>query len=127
MIVVLLPKFPSVHTMKCSCIVNCRCFFSGNIHINVTTPDYNEEVGKLIEPFIYDWTAAHGGSVSAEHGLGKTRFSLHCTGLYFPITTYTCLLFETKVLEFNQKGCFESQNIEQCCRSVGTDKCEKYN
>ena len=47
----------------------------------MTTPDYNKEVGKLIEPFIYDWTAAHGGSVSAEHGLGKTRFSLCCTAL----------------------------------------------
>ncbi|EFJ33926.1 hypothetical protein SELMODRAFT_8991, partial [Selaginella moellendorffii] len=23
-----------------------------------------------IEPFVYEWTAAHKGSVSAEHGLG---------------------------------------------------------
>ena len=50
----------------------------------MTTPDYNKEVGKLIEPFIYDWTAAHGGSVSAEHGLGKTRFTFSCTAFYFP-------------------------------------------
>ena len=26
----------------------------------------------LIEPFVYDWTSAHKGSISAEHGLGKT-------------------------------------------------------
>ena len=81
---------------------DCFCFpsfpllmlllIAGNIHINVTTPDYNKEVGKLIEPFIYDWTAAHGGSVSAEHGLGKTRFSLNCTAFYFPITM--CTLFD---------------------------------
>ena len=57
----------------------------------MTTPDYVKEIGKLIEPFIYDWTAAHGGSVSAEHGLGKTRFSLCSTALFFPITMYILL------------------------------------
>lgn len=42
----------------------------GNLHLNFTTPDYSEEVLNLIEPYVYEWTANHRGSISAEHGLG---------------------------------------------------------
>lgn len=37
----------------------------------MTSKQYDEEVMGLIEPYVYDWTAAHKGSISAEHGLGK--------------------------------------------------------
>jgi D-2-hydroxyglutarate dehydrogenase len=26
-----------------------------------------------IEPFVYEWTAGHRGSISAEHGLGQMK------------------------------------------------------
>ncbi|EFJ37439.1 hypothetical protein SELMODRAFT_76083 [Selaginella moellendorffii] len=48
----------------------------GNLHLNISAPDYDEKASFFfqllakIEPFVYEWTAAHKGSVSAEHGLG---------------------------------------------------------
>lgn len=36
----------------------------------------------LIEPFVYEWTAARGGSVSAEHGLGLMK--AECIGYSKP-------------------------------------------
>ncbi|XP_024525636.1 D-2-hydroxyglutarate dehydrogenase, mitochondrial [Selaginella moellendorffii] len=42
----------------------------GNLHLNISAPDYDEKLIAKIEPFVYEWTAAHKGSVSAEHGLG---------------------------------------------------------
>lgn len=51
----------------------------GNLHLNVTSPEYNKEVMGLIEPFVYDWVAKYRGSISAEHGLGfkKRQFIYH--------------------------------------------------
>lgn len=52
---------------------------SGNLHLNLTSPEYSSEVMKKIEPFIYDWVADQKGSISAEHGLGfkKKDFIYH--------------------------------------------------
>lgn len=41
-----------------------------NLHVHVICDDFNEEVYKLIEPFIYEYTAKMNGSISAEHGIG---------------------------------------------------------
>lgn len=41
-----------------------------NIHLNVKCDSYSEKVHKLIEPFIYEFTTKHKGSISAEHGIG---------------------------------------------------------
>lgn len=51
----------------------------GNLHLNLTSPEYSTEVMDKIEPFIYDWVANHKGSISAEHGLGfkKKNFIYH--------------------------------------------------
>ncbi|XP_026287639.1 D-2-hydroxyglutarate dehydrogenase, mitochondrial isoform X2 [Frankliniella occidentalis] len=50
----------------------------GNIHLNVTSKAYSKEILQSIEPFIYEWTAKVGGSVSAEHGIGfKKRDAVH--------------------------------------------------
>jgi len=50
----------------------------GNMHLNVTTPEYNQEVMDLIEPYLYEFTSRHHGSISAEHGLGfKKRNCIH--------------------------------------------------
>jgi len=45
----------------------------GNLHLNVTSPKYNEAILKKIEPFVYEWTSQYKGSISAEHGLGVMK------------------------------------------------------
>ena len=48
----------------------------GNLHLNVQTHGGAEEAAQalaLVEPHIFEWTAAAGGSISAEHGLGVKR------------------------------------------------------
>ncbi|XP_074046774.1 D-2-hydroxyglutarate dehydrogenase, mitochondrial [Macrotis lagotis] len=42
----------------------------GNLHLNVTAESYSSSLLKAIEPYVYEWTARHHGSISAEHGLG---------------------------------------------------------
>ncbi|KAK9502173.1 hypothetical protein O3M35_012756 [Rhynocoris fuscipes] len=42
----------------------------GNIHLNVQTKEFDHQVHELIEPYIFEWTSAQGGSISAEHGIG---------------------------------------------------------
>ncbi|XP_048773712.1 D-2-hydroxyglutarate dehydrogenase, mitochondrial-like [Ostrea edulis] len=51
----------------------------GNLHLNLTSPEYSTEVMDKIEPFLYDWVAERKGSISAEHGLGfkKREFIYH--------------------------------------------------
>ena len=48
----------------------------GNLHLNVSVPEYSDEVLSCIEPFVYEYTAKHRGSISAEHGehLGNPNF-----------------------------------------------------
>ncbi|XP_006637841.2 D-2-hydroxyglutarate dehydrogenase, mitochondrial [Lepisosteus oculatus] len=45
----------------------------GNLHLNITSPFYDAALLSAIEPFIYEWTANHRGSISAEHGLGLKK------------------------------------------------------
>jgi len=50
----------------------------GNMHLNVTSPQYSQEVMDKIEPYLYEFTSQHRGSISAEHGLGfKKRNFIH--------------------------------------------------
>ncbi|NXX22705.1 D2HDH protein, partial [Podargus strigoides] len=42
----------------------------GNLHLNITAESYSHSLLEAIEPFVYEWTARHHGSISAEHGLG---------------------------------------------------------
>ncbi len=53
----------------------------GNLHLNITSRKFDRDVFDLIEPFIYEWTSQHKGSISAEHGEGLFhRYILHeCT------------------------------------------------
>ncbi|XP_069321471.1 D-2-hydroxyglutarate dehydrogenase, mitochondrial isoform X1 [Eulemur rufifrons] len=49
----------------------------GNLHLNVTAEAFSEPLLAALEPHVYEWTAAHRGSVSAEHGVGfKKRDAL---------------------------------------------------
>uniref|UniRef100_A0A1D1XNW2 Probable D-2-hydroxyglutarate dehydrogenase, mitochondrial n=1 Tax=Anthurium amnicola TaxID=1678845 RepID=A0A1D1XNW2_9ARAE len=45
----------------------------GNLHLNISTTTYDDKVFEKIEPFVYEWTAMHKGSISAEHGLGLMK------------------------------------------------------
>ncbi|KAF9147434.1 hypothetical protein BG015_010945 [Linnemannia schmuckeri] len=42
----------------------------GNLHLNIASKRYSDKVAKVIEPYVYEWTAKHSGSISSEHGLG---------------------------------------------------------
>ncbi|KAI8431704.1 hypothetical protein MSG28_016173 [Choristoneura fumiferana] len=42
----------------------------GNIHINVTVPEYSKEATDMLEPFIFEEVSKLKGSISAEHGVG---------------------------------------------------------
>jgi FAD/FMN-containing dehydrogenase len=46
--------------------------FSGNLHINICADKYDDEIEKVIEPYVYEIVAEERGSISAEHGLGKS-------------------------------------------------------
>ncbi|XP_033894108.1 D-2-hydroxyglutarate dehydrogenase, mitochondrial isoform X1 [Acipenser ruthenus] len=50
----------------------------GNLHLNITSPSHDPALLAAIEPYVYEWTARHHGSISAEHGLGlKKRNYVH--------------------------------------------------
>ncbi|QLG74279.1 hypothetical protein HG535_0G01630 [Zygotorulaspora mrakii] len=42
----------------------------GNLHLNVAVREYNKQVEKALEPFVYEFVSSKNGSISAEHGLG---------------------------------------------------------
>ncbi|TKY70444.1 D-2-hydroxyglutarate dehydrogenase [Spatholobus suberectus] len=44
-----------------------------NLHLNISTPHYDDRILSQIEPFVYEWTSKHRGSISAEHGLGLMK------------------------------------------------------
>ena len=46
------------------------CVFLGNLHLNVTVPEYNKETESLLEPYVFEWLRDCKGSISAEHGVG---------------------------------------------------------
>ncbi|KAA8547437.1 hypothetical protein F0562_003699 [Nyssa sinensis] len=45
----------------------------GNLHLNISIPQYDDAILAQIEPFVYEWTSKHRGSISAEHGLGLMK------------------------------------------------------
>jgi D-2-hydroxyglutarate dehydrogenase len=47
----------------------------GNLHLNISVPQYDESLRQVIEPWVYEWTSNVKGSVSAEHGLGAMKAS----------------------------------------------------
>nr|XP_045618024.1 D-2-hydroxyglutarate dehydrogenase, mitochondrial-like isoform X2 [Procambarus clarkii] len=50
----------------------------GNLHLNITSNEFQKDILNRIEPVIYEWTAKVKGSISAEHGVGfKKRNYIH--------------------------------------------------
>ncbi|XP_015576266.1 D-2-hydroxyglutarate dehydrogenase, mitochondrial [Ricinus communis] len=45
----------------------------GNLHLNISAPQYDDLILAQIEPYVYEWTSKHRGSISAEHGLGLMK------------------------------------------------------
>jgi FAD/FMN-containing dehydrogenase len=45
----------------------------GNLHLNICAKTYSKDLIDAVEPFIYEWTEKHMGSISAEHGLGQMK------------------------------------------------------
>ncbi|CAI0392429.1 unnamed protein product [Linum tenue] len=45
----------------------------GNLHLNISAPKYDDAILAQIEPFVYEWTSNHRGSISAEHGVGLMK------------------------------------------------------
>lgn len=47
-----------------------------NLHLNVSCKEFNDEIYKRVEPFVYEYTSKLRGSISAEHGIGflKTKY-----------------------------------------------------
>jgi FAD/FMN-containing dehydrogenase len=56
-------------------IIGYGHFGDGNIHVNVATHQYESAVVAQIEPYIYELVREHGGSISAEHGVGVLKAS----------------------------------------------------
>lgn len=44
-----------------------------NLHLNICEPAYTTETLNIVEPYVYEWTASVGGSISAEHGIGVMK------------------------------------------------------
>ncbi len=40
----------------------------GNMHLNITSKQFDPRILDKIEPFLFEFTRQHGGSISAEHG-----------------------------------------------------------
>ena len=47
-----------------------------NMHLTVVCDQFNQEIYKKVEPFVFEYTSKLHGSVSAEHGIGfhKTKY-----------------------------------------------------
>lgn len=47
-----------------------------NLHLNVSCTEFNDEIYKRVEPFVYEYVSKLRGSISAEHGIGflKTKY-----------------------------------------------------
>ncbi|XP_055542086.1 D-2-hydroxyglutarate dehydrogenase, mitochondrial-like [Wyeomyia smithii] len=58
-------------------LVNIVCGFGHigdcNLHLNIAGNILSEEIRKLVEPYVYEFTASLKGSVSAEHGIGLLK------------------------------------------------------
>jgi FAD/FMN-containing dehydrogenase len=57
-------------------LVNWGHVNDGNLHVNVLIPgkfDRDENLLNLLEPYLIDVVVGHGGSISAEHGLGQDK------------------------------------------------------
>ncbi|HLH81967.1 MAG TPA: FAD-linked oxidase C-terminal domain-containing protein, partial [Trebonia sp.] len=43
---------------------------AGNLHVNILGPDPGDDT---VDEAVFDLSAAHGGTISAEHGIGRAK------------------------------------------------------
>ncbi|GFY87950.1 FAD-linked oxidases family protein [Actinidia rufa] len=96
----------------------------GNLHLNISLPEYNDNVLAQIEPFVYEWTSKHRGSISAEHGLGlmkanKIHYSRSPESMA-SVTKWNQLNREELPLGASEEVFMVEKKIILSCRSVGT-------
>ena len=48
----------------------------GNLHLNVVSKVPNPAIPACLEPWLFEWVARAGGSISAEHGVGRCKNEL---------------------------------------------------
>lgn len=48
----------------------------GNIHLNVISSELSPFLEKCLEPWLFEWVIENGGSISAEHGVGRCKREL---------------------------------------------------
>lgn len=53
-----------------SCICGYGHIGDANLHLNVAVDEFSQAAYERLEPWVYEYTAALRGSVSAEHGIG---------------------------------------------------------
>ena len=70
----------------------------GNLHLNVTTAEYNKDVMAKIEPFVYEWTSRYNGSISAEHGRTHIIYYYTFTGRHIIVTRRKIIFY---IFEFS--------------------------
>lgn len=44
-----------------------------NLHLNISTLEYDDKVFNALEPYVFEWTSQYRGSISAEHGIGTHK------------------------------------------------------
>ena len=57
----------------------------GNMHLNITTPQYSQEVMDGIEPFLYEWTSSHRSGIFRGFHLRNTHAYFFLVSLKFQI------------------------------------------
>lgn len=45
----------------------------GNLHLNIVAKEFQDQVTRVFEPFVYEWVSGQRGSISAEHGVGLMK------------------------------------------------------
>ena len=48
----------------------------GNLHLNIVSAAPNPAIPACLEPWLFEWVASVGGSISAEHGVGRCKMDL---------------------------------------------------
>lgn len=114
----------------------------GNLHLNISAPQYNDavisyllhqrsvyispstcviiyfgyvtpQIFAQIEPYVYEWTSNHRGSISAEHGLGLMK----ANKVYYSKSpeTVSSLFYPTPLFSSHLNSLF---GIVDCCFSI---------
>lgn len=62
-----------LHASDASSVIGYGHVGDGNLHLNIAAPAVSSTLLDLIEPYVYQYVQARGGSVSAEHGIGVMK------------------------------------------------------